>query len=102
MLWYVVINASLGNLVVARGTVAERMADLNPKVVPLGGTERRVRLRITAETESDAAEQCLTRLRTAFADWDGLRGGGGIDLSSATVGYVSTDEPSPDEWDNLT
>jgi hypothetical protein len=95
----VVINATMASQPLAEQLLVERMKDLNPRITPYGGLQRRVILEIEAESYTDAAERCMKRLREAFADWNGLRGGAGIDLSGLWVMHSSLDEPAPSELD---
>ncbi len=100
MLWYVVVNASMANDIVASQVLRERMKDLKPRLTPYGGSRRRVILEVEAGSYSEAGELAVSRLNEAFVEWD-RQEGAHVNLDDAWVMHVSIEPPSPSEWDKL-
>lgn len=53
----------------AQAVLEERLASLNPKIVPYGGVRRRIKLTIDTPDALEAGQCALERLSLAIADW---------------------------------
>lgn len=71
----------------------ERLASLNPKIIPYGGVRRRIRLTVDTPDASGAARYALEKLAMAIADWG--------TIGDAFVDEVVRVPPVDGGWESL-
>lgn len=71
----------------------ERLASLNPKIIPYGGVRRRIRLTVDTPDALGAARYALEKLAMAIADWG--------TIGDAFVDEVVRVPPVDGGWESL-
>jgi hypothetical protein len=70
-----------------------KLSGMEPKMVPYGGAQRRIRATLDTEDALTAAQQALDKVKLAMADWG--------DVQTAYVDEVMRVEPVDPAWEQL-
>jgi hypothetical protein len=71
----------------------ERLGSFDPKIIPFGGVNRRIRLTVDAANALEAGQKALDLLATTLADW--------TTMGAAFVDEVVRVVPVDPSWENL-